>query len=72
MVLGHSRWLWGRFCATQDLQTVLRCHIDAFAAVGGAPSAPGRGAAAQPSRKSTADAAAAGSSVRPSAKPNRM
>jgi transposase len=38
IVLGHSRWLWGRFCATQDLQTVLRCHIDAFAAMGGAPS----------------------------------
>lgn len=38
MVLGHSRWLWGRFCATQDLQTVMRCHIDAFDAMGGAPS----------------------------------
>jgi transposase len=38
MVLGHSRWLWGRFCATQDLQTVMRCHIDAFTAMGGAPS----------------------------------
>ncbi|MEG8219588.1 IS21 family transposase [Sphingomonas sp. HH69] len=38
MVLGHSRWLWGRFCPTQDLQTVMRCHIDAFAAMGGAPS----------------------------------
>ena len=38
IILGHSRWLWGRFCATQDLQTVLRCHIDAFAAMGGAPS----------------------------------
>lgn len=38
MVLGHSRWLWGRFCAGQDLQTVLRCHIDAFAAMGGTPS----------------------------------
>lgn len=25
MVLGHSRWLWGRFCPTQDLQTVMRC-----------------------------------------------
>ena len=36
MVLGHSRWLWGRFCATQDLQTVMRCHIDAFTAMGGA------------------------------------
>jgi transposase len=38
LVLGHSRWLWGRFCAGQDLQTVLRCHIDAFAAMGGAPA----------------------------------
>jgi transposase len=38
MILGHRSWLWGRFCATQDLQTVLRCHIDAFAAMGGAPS----------------------------------
>lgn len=37
MVLGHSRWLWGRFCATQDLQTVMRCHIDAFTAMNGAP-----------------------------------
>ncbi|UMA67401.1 IS21 family transposase (plasmid) [Roseivivax marinus] len=37
MVLGHSRWLWGRFCATQDLQTVMRCHIDAFTAMDGAP-----------------------------------
>ena len=38
VVLGHSRWLWGRFCAGQDLQTVLRCHIDAFAAMEGAPA----------------------------------
>jgi transposase len=37
MVLGHSRWLWGRFCATQHLQTVLRCHIEACAAMAGAP-----------------------------------
>jgi len=37
MVLGHSRWLWGRFCASQNLQTVLRCHIAAFAAMDGAP-----------------------------------
>ncbi|MEO0823146.1 MAG: IS21 family transposase [Pseudomonadota bacterium] len=36
LVLGHSRWIWGRFCASQDLQTVLRCHIAAFAATGGA------------------------------------
>jgi Integrase core domain len=38
LVLGHSRLLWGQFVAHQDLQTVLRCHIDAFAAMGGAPS----------------------------------
>lgn len=37
MVLGHSRWLWCRFCPTQDLQTVMRCHMDAFDAMGGAP-----------------------------------
>jgi transposase len=36
LVLGHSRFLWGRFCASQDLQTVLRCHIAALAAIGGA------------------------------------
>lgn len=35
-VLGHSRWLWGRFCANQKLETVLRCHVAAFAACGGA------------------------------------
>ena len=35
LVLGHSRWIWGRFCASQDLQTVLRCHIAAFDAMGG-------------------------------------
>ena len=27
MVLGHSRWLWGRFCPNQTLETVMRCHI---------------------------------------------
>ncbi|MEO1315139.1 MAG: IS21 family transposase [Pseudomonadota bacterium] len=36
LVLGHSRWIWGQFCASQDPQTVLRCHIAAFAALGGA------------------------------------
>ena len=36
-VLGHSRWLWGRFCVNQKLETVLRCHVAAFAACGGAP-----------------------------------
>ena len=30
MVLGHSRWLWGRFCPNQTLETVMRCHIAAF------------------------------------------
>ncbi|WP_246387744.1 DDE-type integrase/transposase/recombinase, partial [Gluconacetobacter sacchari] len=35
MVLGHSRWLWGRFCPNQTLETVLRCHIAAFEAMGG-------------------------------------
>jgi len=37
MVLGHSRMMWARFVARQDLQTVLRCHIAAFAAFGGVP-----------------------------------
>lgn len=38
LVLGHSRWLWGRFCPSQGLQTVLRGHIAAFEAMGGAPT----------------------------------
>jgi len=29
-VLGHSRFLWGRFVPHQDLQTVLRCLAAAF------------------------------------------
>jgi len=37
MVLGHSRYLWGRFVEHQDLQTVLRCHMEAFAHLGGVP-----------------------------------
>lgn len=37
LVLGHSRWLWGRFVASQNLQSVMRCHIAAFEALGGAP-----------------------------------
>ena len=36
-MLGSSRWLWGRFCADEKLETVLRCHIMAFEAAGGAP-----------------------------------
>ena len=37
MVLGYSRLIWARFVAHQDLQTVLRCHMAAFAALGGVP-----------------------------------
>jgi transposase len=36
-VLGHSRLLWGRFVLHQDLQTLLRCHVAAFQALGGVP-----------------------------------
>ena len=35
MVLGYSRWLWARFVPHQDLQTVLRCPMAAFAAMNG-------------------------------------
>jgi len=38
MVLGHSRYLWARFVAHQDLQTVIRCHMAAFDALGGVPA----------------------------------
>ena len=37
MVLGYSRLIWARFVVHQDLQSVLRCHIAAFEAIGGAP-----------------------------------
>lgn len=37
MVLGYSRLIWARFVSHQDLQTVLRCHLAAFAAIGGVP-----------------------------------
>ncbi len=36
MVLGHSRWLWERFCPNQSLDTVMRCHMAAFQTMGGA------------------------------------
>ncbi len=39
MALGHSRLIWARFVLHQDLQSVLRCHIAAFEAIGGAPHA---------------------------------
>ena len=37
MVLGHSRLIWARFVAHQDLHAVLRCHAAAFEALGGVP-----------------------------------
>jgi transposase len=37
LVLGHSRFLFARYVLHQDLQTLLRCHIQAFEAIGGAP-----------------------------------
>jgi hypothetical protein len=37
MVLGFSRLIWSRFVIHQDLQSVLRCHVAAFTAIGGAP-----------------------------------
>jgi len=37
LVLGYSRLIWGRFVMHQDLQSVLRCHLAAFAALGGVP-----------------------------------
>ncbi len=38
LVLEHSRMLWGRFVPHQDMQTLLRCHADAFETLGGAPA----------------------------------
>lgn len=37
LVLGHSRHLFARFVLHQDLQTLLRCHMAAFEAIGGVP-----------------------------------
>jgi transposase len=37
LVLGCSRWLWGEFVFSQSLAVVLRCHLRAFAALGGVP-----------------------------------
>ncbi|MBF0614668.1 MAG: IS21 family transposase [Magnetococcales bacterium] len=38
LVLGHSRFLWGRFVVHQDIPTLLRCHQEAFTALGGVPA----------------------------------
>ena len=37
LVLGHSRFLFARYVLHQDLQTLLRCHIQAFETIGGVP-----------------------------------
>ena len=37
LVLGCSRLIWARFVLHQVLQTVLRCHMAAFEALGGVP-----------------------------------
>ena len=37
MVLGYSRLIWASFVVHQRLATVLRCHVAAFEALGGAP-----------------------------------
>jgi transposase len=37
-VLGFSRLIWARFVLHQDMQTVLRCHMAAFNAIGGIPN----------------------------------
>ncbi len=34
---GHSRHIFARFVQHQDLQTLLRCHVEAFEAIGGVP-----------------------------------
>jgi hypothetical protein len=37
LVLGHSRFLFACYVLHQELQTMLRCHIQAFEAIGGVP-----------------------------------
>ncbi len=37
LVLGHSRYLFARFCLHQDLQTLLRLHVEAFEHLQGVP-----------------------------------
>ena len=37
LVLGHSRFIFARFVMHQDLQTLLRCHMQAFTTLGGVP-----------------------------------
>lgn len=37
MVLGYSRYVFARFVRRQDLASVVRCHLEAFAELGGTP-----------------------------------
>ena len=37
LVLGYSRHIFAQFVMHQDLQTLLRCHMLAFSAIGGVP-----------------------------------
>jgi transposase len=37
-MLGFSRLIWARFVPHRDMQTVLRCHMAAFDAIGGIPN----------------------------------
>jgi transposase len=37
LVLGHSRFLFARYVMHQDLQTLLRCHMQAFETIDGVP-----------------------------------
>src|SRR5690606_8884724 len=37
LVLGHSRFLFARYVLHQDLQTLLRCHMQAFELLDGVP-----------------------------------
>ena len=56
-VLGYSRLIWPRFVLHRDTQTVLRCHVAAFAA-----TAEFRGKDPYDRKKTTAIAETAGSS----------
>jgi transposase len=38
LVLGHSRFMFARYVVHQDLQTLLRCHIQAFTVLAVCPS----------------------------------
>ncbi|MGF6178996.1 IS21 family transposase, partial [Ensifer sp. 4252] len=38
LVLGHSRYIFARYVMHQDLQTLLRCHMQAFDMIGGVPA----------------------------------